>query len=51
MFMLTKGELWSLLNMLREIRDGSETSDLQSDALDLIDMLEAILDNENATII
>lgn len=47
MFTLTKGELWALLNMLREIRDGSETIDLQDDALELIEMLEAVLDNES----
>lgn len=47
MFFLSKGEIWSLLNILREIRDGSETEDLQPDAADLIEMLEAILDNEN----
>lgn len=47
MIEISKVEVWSLLNILREIRDGSETEDLQEDALELIDMLEAILENYN----
>lgn len=43
MIELSQYEAWSLLNILREIRDGSETSDLQSDADELIEMLEALL--------
>lgn len=51
MLSITKCEIWSLLNILREIRDGSETSDLQDDAVDLIEMLEAILAEERMDII
>lgn len=43
MLQITKCEVWSLLNILREIRDGSEAEDLKDDALDLIEMLEDIL--------
>ena len=46
MLQITKGELTSVLNILREIRDGSETEDLKDDAIELIDMLEAILAEE-----
>lgn len=48
MYELTKCELWSLLNILREIRDGSETHDLQDDAEELIEMLEAIMEKNYA---
>ena len=44
MLEISKCEVWSLLNILREIRDGSETEDLQDDAAELIEMLEGILD-------
>jgi len=44
MLEISKCEVWSLLNILREIRDGSETEDLQDDAVELIEMLEGILD-------
>ena len=47
MIELSKCEVWSLLNILREIRDGSETTDLQDDAEELIEMLELILENCN----
>ena len=43
MLQITKGELTSVLNILREIRDGSETEDLKDDAIELIYMLESIL--------
>lgn len=46
MLQITKGEVWSLLNLLREIVEGSETDDLRDDAYDLIEMLEAILDHD-----
>ena len=46
MLQITKGELTSVLNILREIRDGSETEDLRDDAIELIDMLEEILTHE-----
>jgi hypothetical protein len=43
MLQISKCEISSLLNILREIRDGSETEDLYEDAIELIEMLEAIL--------
>lgn len=48
MIELSKVEVWSLLNILREIRDGSETNDLLDDAEELIEMLEAIMDKAHA---
>jgi hypothetical protein len=44
MLHITKCEIWSLLNILREIRDGSNAEDLHDDAEELIEMLEAIVD-------
>lgn len=46
MLQISKCEIWSLLNILREIRDGSDTDDLKDDAEELIDLLEAILGEE-----
>lgn len=46
MLQISKVEVWSLLNLLREIVDGSDTEDLKDDAMELIEMLEAIIDNE-----
>lgn len=46
MLQITKCEIWSLLNILREIRDGSDTDDLKDDAEELIYMLEAMLGEE-----
>lgn len=46
MLNITKTELWSVLNLLREIRDGSDPDDLEEDLLDMISMLEAIAANE-----
>lgn len=46
MLSITKCEVWSLLNILREIRDGSDTDDLKDDAEDLITMLESMLGEE-----
>ena len=46
MLQISKCEIWSLLNILREIRDGSDTDDLRDDAEDLITMLECMLGEE-----
>jgi len=49
--LITKCEIWSLLNILHEVRDGSETDDLKDDAEELIDMLEAILGEDRMELI
>lgn len=46
MLQITKGEVWSVLNVLREIRDGAETEDISEDIDETIEFLEAILDND-----
>lgn len=43
MLQITKGEVSSVLNVLREIRDGSLLEDIEDDLIDMINMLEAIL--------
>lgn len=47
MLEISKCEIWSLLNILREIREGSEAEDLKDDAEELIQMLEEILRHES----
>jgi hypothetical protein len=45
MYQISKGEIWSILYLLRELRDGAEVEDLEQDVLDMIEMLEDILKN------
>ena len=40
--LITKCEIWSLLALLKELRDGVEQVDLEQDVLDMIEMLEAM---------
>ena len=46
MLSITKGEVWSVLNLLREIRDGTIPDDVEQDVLDMIEMLESIADDK-----
>jgi len=46
MFQLSKGEIHSVLNLLKELRDGSLVEDVESDIIENIEMLEAILNYE-----
>lgn len=51
MLSISKAEISSLLNILREIRDGSEPSDLEQDVIENIEMLEAILGEDRMEMI
>jgi len=51
MHSISNVEIWSLLNLLKEIRDGSEPSDLEQDIEDMIEMLDAILEDGRMNII
>ena len=46
MLQISKCEVHSILNVLKEIRDGSEPCDIEQDVLENIEMLEAILGEE-----
>ena len=47
MLMISKGEVWSVLNVLREIRDGAEPQDITQDLKENIELLEDILEKES----
>ena len=46
MLIISKGEVWSVLNVLREIRDGTQPDDITQDVKENIELLEAILEQE-----
>lgn len=43
MLSITKGEVWSVLNLLKEIRDGTDPDDVEQDLQDNIELLESLL--------